>query len=143
MGEYEVQSKGKTLSGHFSPDEAIEVLETASNRGRSISEVIKRAVALGLPTVKKQYPPISDDRRRRPSQVHRVHIITPPLAKLMRKWKVLKEGRTLSGHFIPEQAIDVLKTAQARRMSTGSVLKAAVRIGLPTVKKQFPRVRST
>jgi hypothetical protein len=139
MEEYNIQSKGKSLSGHFPPEEAVDLLETAANRGQSISEVITRAVALGLPMVKKQFPPITDDYRSRPGQIHSVHIITPRLAKLMRKWKILKKGKTLTGHFIPEQAVDVLETAHTRRMSTGSVLKAAVRIGLPNVKKQFPR----
>jgi hypothetical protein len=56
MEEYHVKSKGKTLSGHFSPDEAIKVLETAASRERSVSEIITAAVRIGLPTVKKQFP---------------------------------------------------------------------------------------
>jgi hypothetical protein len=56
MEEYDVKSKGKTLSGHFSPEEAIEILETSASRERSVSEIIKAAVRLGLPTVKKQFP---------------------------------------------------------------------------------------
>jgi hypothetical protein len=139
MKEYNVQSGGKSLHGHFSPAEAVDLLETAANLGRSVSEVITRAVALGLPSVKKHFSPVRGNYEGRPGQVHRVHKITPPLAKLMEKWKVLKKGKTLTGHFTPEQAIDLLETAQTRRRSTGSVLKAAVRIGLPTVKKQFPR----
>ena len=57
MKEYSVQSKGKTLSGHFSPDEAIDVLQTARTRCRSVSEILTVAVRLGLPALKKQFPP--------------------------------------------------------------------------------------
>lgn len=140
MKEYNVQTKGKSLSGHFSPAEAVDLLETAASRSRSISEIITRAVALGLPVVKRQRPPIIDDYRRRPGQRHLVSTITPQLGQLMKKWKVQKKGRTLSGHFIPEQAIDVLETARIRSMSTGSILKAAVGIGLPEVKKRIPPI---
>jgi len=140
MEKYNVQSKGMSLSGHFSPAEAIDLLETAGDRRRSISEIMTRAVALGLPMVKKQFPPIMVDYGGRPGQVHRPHKITPPLAKLMEKWKVLKKGKTLTGHFIPEQAIDVLETARTRRMSTGRIVRAAVRLGLPEVKKRIPTI---
>ncbi len=140
MGEYSVPSKGKSLSGHFSPAEAVDLLETAANRGRSISEVITRAVALGLPIVKKQFLPITGDYDGRPGQVHRVHKLTPHLAKLMEKWNVLKKGKTLTGHFRPEEAIDVLETAQTRKMSTGRILKAAVSVGLPEVKRRIPPI---
>jgi len=61
MEEYNVQSKGKTLSGHFSPEEAIDVLETAASRGRSVSEIVTAAVRLGLPRVKKQFPRVRND----------------------------------------------------------------------------------
>jgi hypothetical protein len=143
MENYNIQSKGKTLSGHFSPEEAVDLLETAASRGRSISEIITRAVALGLPVVKRQRPPIIDDYHRRPGQLHLVHTVTPQLGHLMKKWKVLKKGRTLSGHFIPEQAIDVLETARLRSMSIGSIVKAAVKIGLPEVKKSLPTTHVT
>jgi hypothetical protein len=102
MAEYNIQSKGKSLSGHFSPAEAVDLLETAASRGRSISEILTRAVAVGLPVVKKRFPPMADDPRSRPGQLHLVRTITPRLAKLMKKWKVLKKGKTLSGHFIPK-----------------------------------------
>ena len=56
MDEYSVQSKGKTLCGHFSPEEAIDVLETAASRGRSISDFVTAAVRLGLPAAKQRFP---------------------------------------------------------------------------------------
>ncbi len=138
-----IKSEGKSLSGHFSPAEAVDLQETAANRGRSVSEIITRAVALGLPTVKVRFPPITDDYGGRPRQIHRDHKITSPLAKRMKKWKVLKKGKTLTGHFRPEEAIDVLETRQTRKMSTGSILKAAVSIGLPELKKEFRCVQTT
>lgn len=140
MERYNVQSEGKSLSGHFSPAEAVELLESAANRGRSVSEIIARSAVLGLPMLKEQLPQITCHQRGRPGQVHRVHTITPPLAKLMKKWKVQERGKTLTGHFRPEEAIDLLETARTRNMSMGRILRMAVRLGLPEIKRRIPLI---
>ena len=60
MNHYNVESKGKTLSGHFSPEDAIDVLEAATSRGRSVSEIVTASVRIGLPSLKKQIPRLRD-----------------------------------------------------------------------------------
>lgn len=140
MKKYDIPSKGRILSGHFSPGDAIDIIETAVSRHRSISEVITGATAIGLPAVKKHYQPVAAPSRPRHGQLHRVHTVTPQMEEQMKKWNILKKGKGLSGHFQPEQAVEVLETARTRAMSIGSILKAAVSAGLPELKRRLPPV---
>ncbi|MGI8918828.1 MAG: hypothetical protein ACR2H6_09505 [Pyrinomonadaceae bacterium] len=46
------------MSGHFSPAAAIAVIEAAISRGMPVGRVLKTAVRLGLPELKKEFRPV-------------------------------------------------------------------------------------
>ncbi len=116
------------------------MLNTASSRQRSVSEVITSAVEIGLPVFIRQFPAVAS--RSGTGQIHTVTNLTPGLATRMTELNIPSKGKTLSGHFSPAAAIAVIEAAISRGMPVGRVLKTAVRLGLPELKKEFRPVRA-
>jgi hypothetical protein len=55
--------------------------------------------------------------------------------RLMERFGVKSIGKDLCGHFAPEDAIDIIKTAESRDRKPGQVVVASVQLALPEVKK--------
>lgn len=96
MLRHGIQSKGKSLHGHFSPREAIDVLDTASSRQCSVSEVITSAVEIGLPIFIRRFLAASGTGTR---QIHTVTAITPSLATRMTELNIPSKGKPCPATF--------------------------------------------
>ncbi|MGI8918827.1 MAG: hypothetical protein ACR2H6_09500 [Pyrinomonadaceae bacterium] len=132
MVRYRIKLTGKTLSGHFSPEDAIDVLLTAQSRGRKPGQLVVSAVLLGLPEVKEQKKLNTSTRKS---------VRSRNTEDLMKKLNVPSKGMTLSGHFSREIAVEIHMLAERFDQPVSQVIKAAIAIGLPMFKEIYPAMR--
>ncbi len=57
----EPNRKGETMSGYVPHDDAKDVREFMASRKRSLTDTISECVRVGLPILKKMYPPVKQD----------------------------------------------------------------------------------
>jgi hypothetical protein len=132
MDKHSVKSIGKDLCGHFSADDVAEIMKTAESRGRKPGQVVVAAVMLGFPAVKEMKAIAPSPLTNKKAD-----------AETLEHFKIPPKGKTMCGFFPPEFAVDVLELSEKHdNLPVSQIVKAAMEVGLPLFKKEYPARRA-
>jgi hypothetical protein len=146
MQQYGIPSSGKSLSGHFNSLETLELTETARGRDRTVSQIIVAAtkLAMGQLTVHKigkAMLSLRDPEAVKPKA-------TAQQKRLITQHNISLKGKTLTGHFSPQDAVDLLQLLERVKemfeedFSISEFLVTMTFTGLPAARQLYPEPRT-